>query len=213
MHGELTTLSSCICPGYEAVFECVVTGGGATIWSGTAFDNCSSDRIILRHSQFIQPGYNINNTCGDGGQVISRAVSAVNDSYTSQLVYNNIDITQTHRTTTITLVHVPTVNNNEAIMCKSLVLLPPISTAMGYYYCITINMPVMKYIQCFRKLWDGLGTRLMPWSAVLLARLQKLVATTEAIPCYNIAKIISIKQLKACCNLAIGLQLFKAVKQ
>ena len=88
VHGELTTLSSCICPGYEAVFECIVIGGGATIWSGTAFDNCSSDRITLRHSLFNQPEYSVSGTCGDGGQVISRAVSAVNDSYTSQLIVN-----------------------------------------------------------------------------------------------------------------------------
>ena len=92
MHGELTTLSSCICPGYEAVFECVVTGGAATIWNGTAFrDNyCFNDRITLRHSQFNQPEYNVNisGTCGDSGQIIGRAISAVNDSYTSQLIVN-----------------------------------------------------------------------------------------------------------------------------
>ena len=87
--GQLTTLSSCICPGYEAVFECVVIGDGATIWSGTAFDRCSSDTIALRHSQFInQPGYSISQNCGDNGPVISRAVSVVNDSYTSQLIVN-----------------------------------------------------------------------------------------------------------------------------
>ena len=89
MHGELTTLSSCICPGYEAVFECVVTSGGATIWSGTAFDRCSSDRITLRHNPFInQPGYSISQNCGDSGPIIGRAVSVVNDSYTSQLIIN-----------------------------------------------------------------------------------------------------------------------------
>ena len=89
VHGELTTLSSCICPGYEAIFECVVTGGAATIWNGTAFrdiDNCFNNKITLRHSQFNQPEYNV--TCGDGGQIIGRAISAMNDSYTSQLIVN-----------------------------------------------------------------------------------------------------------------------------
>lgn len=66
----------------------MVAGGGATIWSGTAFDNCPNDRIALRHSRFYQPGYNISGTCRDGGQVISRAISAVNDSYTSQFIVN-----------------------------------------------------------------------------------------------------------------------------
>ena len=75
----------------------------------------------------------------------------------ASLVYNSIDNRQTHRITTVTLAHAPTVNN--------------------------------KYIQRFGKLWEDLGTRLMPWSAVLLARLQKLAVTAGAIPCYNIAKI------------------------
>ena len=81
-------MSSCICPGYEVVFECVVTGGGATTWSGTAFEHCLSDRIALRHSQFNQSGYSVSQTCGDSGPIISRAVSVMNDSYTSQLVVN-----------------------------------------------------------------------------------------------------------------------------
>ena len=89
VHGDLTTLSSCICPGYEAVFECVVTGSGATIWSGTALDQCSNDRVLLRHSEFNnQSGYSISQICGDSGPIIGRAVSAVNDSYTSQLIVN-----------------------------------------------------------------------------------------------------------------------------
>ena len=88
VHGNLTTLTSCICPGYEATFECVVTGGVVTLWSGTAFDRCSSDRIILRHSQFIQSGYSFNETCGDSGPIVGRTVLVVNDSYTSQLILN-----------------------------------------------------------------------------------------------------------------------------
>ena len=88
VHGNLTTLTSCICPGYEAIFECVVTGGTTTTWSGTAFDRCSSDEIILHHSQFNQFGHSFNETCGDSGPIIGRAVSVVNDSYTSQLIVN-----------------------------------------------------------------------------------------------------------------------------
>lgn len=92
--GNLTTLSSCICSGHEAVFECVITGNGATIWSGTAFDRCSSigDRIILRHSQFNQSGHgtNLTRSCGDSGSIISRAVSVVDDSYISQLTIVNV---------------------------------------------------------------------------------------------------------------------------
>ena len=46
--------------------------------------------IILRHdhSQFIQSGYSISQNCGDSGPIIGRAISVVNDSYTSQLIVN-----------------------------------------------------------------------------------------------------------------------------
>ena len=37
---------------------------------------------------FNQFGYSANETCGDSGPIISRAVSVVNDSYTSQLIVN-----------------------------------------------------------------------------------------------------------------------------
>ena len=51
-------ITTCTCPGSEAVFECAVDGGGATIWQGTALEECAGGRIILRHSQF-ESGYNI----------------------------------------------------------------------------------------------------------------------------------------------------------
>ena len=47
-----------------------------------------SQVIALRHSQFIQSGYSISQNCGDSGPIIGRAVSVVNDSYTSQLTVN-----------------------------------------------------------------------------------------------------------------------------
>ena len=63
-----------------------MTGDGATVWDGTALEECTSDRIVLRHSQF-EPGYNINQTCGASGPIVGHAISKsdVNDSYTSQL--------------------------------------------------------------------------------------------------------------------------------
>ena len=49
---------------------------------------CSSDGITLRHSRFNQFGYSLNETCEDSGPIIGRAISVVNDSYTSQLIVN-----------------------------------------------------------------------------------------------------------------------------
>ena len=86
----LTTVSSCICPGHEAVFECIVDDGVTTIWQGSALENCSDGTVILRHSKFDE-GHTINETCGTSGQVVGHAISAENGSYTSQLV---ISVTQ-----------------------------------------------------------------------------------------------------------------------
>ena len=80
-------ISSCTCPGHEVVFVCAVAGGGATIWQGTALEECANGRIILRHSQF-ESGHNINQSCGVSGPVGGRAISVVNDSYISQLTVN-----------------------------------------------------------------------------------------------------------------------------
>ena len=83
----LTKVSSktCICPGYEAVFECTVDDGVTTVWQGSALENCSDGTVILRHSKFDE-GHTINETCGTSGQVVGHAISAENGSYTSQLI-------------------------------------------------------------------------------------------------------------------------------
>ena len=86
----LTTVSSCICPGHEAVFECTVDAGVTTVWRGSALENCSDGTVILRHSKFDE-GHTINETCGASGQVVGHAISAEDGSYTSQLV---ISVTQ-----------------------------------------------------------------------------------------------------------------------
>lgn len=80
-------ITSCICPGQEATIRCTVDGGVATIWRGSALENCSDGSIILRHSQFGN-GHTINKTCGPSGQVIGQAISSENRSYTSQITIN-----------------------------------------------------------------------------------------------------------------------------
>ena len=85
----LETVSSCICPGQEAIFRCTIDGGVATTWRGSALENCSDGSITLRHSQFGN-GNTINKTCGTTGQVTGQAISAENGSYTSQLTISNI---------------------------------------------------------------------------------------------------------------------------
>lgn len=85
---KLSLITSCICPGNEAIFQCSVTSGSivATTWQGTALRECNDDSINLRHSQFAS-GQVINKTCGAIGEVIAESVSMQNDSsfYISRL--------------------------------------------------------------------------------------------------------------------------------
>ena len=89
MLSELTMLTSCTCPGHEIVFECIVNGDSATIWHGTALEECDNDNILLRHSYFnTTGGYLISMMCDTIGQVTGRAVSALNQIFVSQLTLN-----------------------------------------------------------------------------------------------------------------------------
>ena len=90
---SLSLESWCICNGYAATFECVVTGADTTtIWQGTALQNCSDGNIILRRSQFSsENGHVINRTCGNGGLLVGQTISVINNNfYTSQLVITNL---------------------------------------------------------------------------------------------------------------------------
>ena len=83
----LTQVTSCTCPGQQLVFECTVVGDGGTYWQGTALQNCSGGRLLVRHSQF-ESGRNTTETCGSTGLVVSVPFSRANDSYNTQLIIN-----------------------------------------------------------------------------------------------------------------------------
>ena len=87
MDDNFRMISSCACPGTELVFECTVNGDGGTYWQGTTLEECPCSRILVRHSQF-ENGFSVNETCGDNGTVTvrTRTFSAVNNSYTTELV-------------------------------------------------------------------------------------------------------------------------------
>ena len=83
-------ITSCICPGYEAVYQCTVNGGGSTIWQGTAMQGCGAGRIVLHHSEFDYR-HTTNTTCAFLDQyVASQAILSANNSYTSQLTIHNL---------------------------------------------------------------------------------------------------------------------------
>jgi hypothetical protein len=76
----LVTVNSCTCEGYDQVYECRITGSGATVWSGSAF-NCpaTNNEIFFFHSSF-----GIEATC-NGGAIVGRTIRTENNTYISQL--------------------------------------------------------------------------------------------------------------------------------
>ena len=81
---ELTVLTSCTCPGQQLIFECTASGSGATVWRGTALNQCPGGQVFMRHSEF-QSGRTW--TCNGQNVIVGRtvAISVSNRSYTSQL--------------------------------------------------------------------------------------------------------------------------------
>lgn len=71
--------SLCICPGDILTYECTVTGGHATVWTGSAFDCPSAGNdITLLHSHFMHKG-----SCNNG-TIMARSLSVKGNNYTSQ---------------------------------------------------------------------------------------------------------------------------------
>ena len=78
--------ASAHCPGELLVVECSVMGGSATVWQGTALEQCMHNTekgIILRHSQFHVPGKNSGSCANEA--IVARAIGVVNNSYVSEL--------------------------------------------------------------------------------------------------------------------------------
>jgi hypothetical protein len=72
--------SNCTCEGYDQVYECRVTGSGATVWNGSAF-NCPATNNDIH---FFHSSSGIETTCNDGA-IVGRTIRAENNTYISQL--------------------------------------------------------------------------------------------------------------------------------
>ena len=72
-------MNNCTCEGYSQVYECSITGGGAIVWRGTAFEcSSSSNEIVLLQSS---PDAQV---CNDGA-ITGHIIRAENSTYVSQL--------------------------------------------------------------------------------------------------------------------------------
>ena len=79
MRNEFLATSDCICSGQNFTYECSVTGGLFTVWSGSVISQ--GCEITLLHAQFDSSTGICNN-----GAVVGQAVREENNCYTSQLV-------------------------------------------------------------------------------------------------------------------------------
>ena len=79
--------NSCTCEGYNQVYECRVTEGGTTLWTGAVFDcSSSSNELILFHTSSDMK------VCNNGA-IAGRIVRAENNTYVSQLIISVSTIT------------------------------------------------------------------------------------------------------------------------
>ena len=87
---RLVSTSGCGCFGETLVYECTVMGepGGATVWTGSAFD-CRSNEITLLHRLFTHSS-GTSRECNNGS-IVGRSLSVEGNLYTSQL-----NVTVTH---------------------------------------------------------------------------------------------------------------------
>ena len=83
-NSQFTAINDCICPGYNSLYECTVTGGIATVWMGSVI-NCqlADNEIILSHNTNFT---SLRAETCNSGAVTGRAIRAENETYISQLM-------------------------------------------------------------------------------------------------------------------------------
>ena len=117
--------SGCVCPGDKLTYECTTVGFGATIWTGTAFSDCSGGRneLILFHSRFLQTE-GTKGSCNNEA-IEGRSLSVEGNSYTSQL---NVTVTPGIAGKTIICLYYNFYNDSTQLST----VIPP--TGLLYYY-------------------------------------------------------------------------------
>ena len=82
-NGQFMAADDCVCQGHNVTYQCTVSGSGATVWKGTAFDcSLSSNEFVIFHD--INYTSQKPQTCNNRA-IIGRVVRTENDSYTSQI--------------------------------------------------------------------------------------------------------------------------------
>ena len=77
----LVAISNCTCEGYYQVYECRITGSGATIWRGTAFECSSSSNEIVLTQDSSRPGMQLK--MYNDGAITGRIIHTENNTIVS----------------------------------------------------------------------------------------------------------------------------------
>ena len=118
------SVSGCICPGNNLVFECSIEGGGTTVWRGSFIRDCSgSTEIPFRHISDPTVFTQLSQLCNNGA-ITATALSANKTTYTSQLSINTSVIPLSNGST-VTCVH-DDGNNRERIIDTWMMIGTPI---------------------------------------------------------------------------------------
>lgn len=89
----IITSGGCICRGHSITFVCNATGGGSTVWQGSAFDcPSSSSEIFLLHSQYTSSN-RPQGLCNSGAiEAHAIGIDQRLGVFTSQLVISNLSL-------------------------------------------------------------------------------------------------------------------------
>ena len=91
-NSQLIQLNDCVCPGEDLLYECTVCGAreGATVWTGSTL-SCTSDEIILRHSQYDNDSLTIG-SCNNGA--VTAQSSKVTNVHSGQCYSSQLNISK-----------------------------------------------------------------------------------------------------------------------
>ena len=113
-------LYDCTCDGHSQIYECTVSGGGFTIWQGSAFDCEQNHNMVrLRHTAYATEAVG---DCNDRAIMASSIGVSNNDYYTSML---NITVGQEMNNETVDCVHHDTQGRTTIIGQKALMITDP----------------------------------------------------------------------------------------
>ena len=126
---EFILVNNCTCEGHDQIYECRITGSGATVWKGIAFD-CSNNEIVLLHTSSTLTELGSCNNKGIVGRLMKTAHE--NNTYVSQLTIKYSVIVEMVGMS-ISCFHDPASQNTSNLIGSSLLTITTGNTSLDLY--------------------------------------------------------------------------------